>query len=153
MSQAAPIPEPPRTPTPPPDDPQHEPTGLGLDGLGDLLSPTTMDQFDPTSLSPMRENFSSSGRRMSNSTGTPMSQPLSSVSPNSIYGSLEGSQSGTGNSIQDGKGPFNFQPQPMSLSKTPVMKSVCRHSEKEACKTLTEHTERWATARPQVQTQ
>lgn len=118
MAISTPIPAPPRTPTPPPDDGPSAMTGLGLDGIGDLLSPTN-DGYDPCSLAPMSENFSAS--RYGTSPPKASSGPLSPASPNSLYGSFSSDGNGA-NGGPDGKNPFNFQP--MSLAKSPVMKSV-----------------------------
>ena len=123
MAITKPIPAPPRTPTPPPDDELSEMAGLGLNGIGDLLSPTH-DGYDLRALSPMNENFTVN--RYNNSISSPAfsSQPLSPSSPNSQYNSIlgDGNGSNTGNSSQHSKGPFNFQP--MSLAKSPITKSV-----------------------------
>ena len=123
MANNMPIPAPPRTPTPPPEDTQPGMAGLGLDGMGDLLSPTKMS-FDPNTLSPMRENFAL-GRYATGTSGTASSsQPLSPTSTNSIYSSMSTESNGSyaGTPVLDGKGPFNFQP--MSLAKSPISKSV-----------------------------
>ena len=122
-----PIPAPPRTPTPPPKNGPADMAGLGLDGIGDLLSPTR-ELYDPRALSPMSENFTV--RKYSTSPAITLSssssQPLSPTSPNAIYGSIsDTSGSNTSTSLQDSKGPFNFQP--MSLSKSPITKSVRTH--------------------------
>ncbi|MCJ1250834.1 Endoplasmic reticulum zinc transporter [Trapelia coarctata] len=116
MAISTPIPALPRTPTPPPDDGPSALTGLGLDGIGDLLSPTN-DGYDPRSLSPMSENFSAT--RYGTSPPKAFAGPLSPASPNSMYGSFSAESNGSGS--QNGKNPFNFQP--MSLAKSPVMKS------------------------------
>ena len=123
MAFSNPIPAPPRTPTPPPEDDQPQGAGLGLDGMEDLLSPSKM-LFDPNRLSPTKETF---GFSQGNSSTLSISQPLSPLSPasaKSIYSSMSSESNGsrTGTSLQDGKGPFNFQP--MSLAKSPVSKSV-----------------------------
>lgn len=119
MAITNPIPAPPRTPTPPPDDGPSEMRGLGLDGIGDLLSPTN-DGYDPHALSPMSENFAA-GRYGSSPPKSLSGRPLGPASPNSLYSSISADSNGTSGS-QDGKNPFNFQP--MSLAKSPVMKSV-----------------------------
>ncbi|MCJ1290764.1 Endoplasmic reticulum zinc transporter [Xylographa carneopallida] len=121
MATSIRIPVPPRTPTPPPDNDQVEMAGLGLDGIGDLLSPTKA-LYDPSSLSPMDENFAVS--RFSSSPSLALSsQPLSPTSPNSLYSSISTESNGGKSelSMQNGKGPFNFQP--MSLAKSPITKS------------------------------
>lgn len=96
-------------------------SGLGLDGIGDLLSPTN-DGYDPRALSPMSENFSAN-RYGSSPPKSLSGQPLSPASPNSLYSSISADTNGSSGG-QDGKNPFNFQP--MSLAKSPVMKSVSK---------------------------
>ena len=100
-----PIPVPPVSPTPPtPDSPQR--TGLGL----------SEDSFDLSSLSPYKENFRYGSSSLSNG----LTSPASPMSP--LYQPMSGEGGGIGLSIQDETGPFNFQP--MSLSKSPIVKSV-----------------------------
>lgn len=114
MALAFPIPAPPRTPTPPEDDPADM-AGLGLDGVMDFLSPSTAT-FDPNALSPMTEHFNP-GRYGSNS------QPLSPASPNSQYSFMSVENNGSiDETLQENKGPFNFKPMP--LAKSPITKSV-----------------------------
>lgn len=119
MASILPIPAPPRTPTPPLDDVEALPAGLGLDGMADMLSPTR-GAFDHTALSPMSENFAAS--RYNGSPLLSLNQPLSPT--DSLYSPMSTGPNGsqTGTSLQDGKGPFNFQP--MSLAKSPITKSV-----------------------------
>lgn len=114
MASQLPIPAPPRTPTPPSEDERQGIDGLGLDGV--ITSPTEV-AFDPRALSPMREHFMS-GRYGS------LSNPLSPGTPTSFYSALSNDSAGSQStaSMEDGRGPFNFQP--MSLSKTPITKSV-----------------------------
>lgn len=119
MSFTLPIPAPPRTPTPPPEDqPQGEPVvGLGLDGF--LNSPIKAT-FDSGSLSPLDETFHAARY---GSMGPPPN-PLHSIDTNSLYGRMSidsaGSQSST--MMEDGKGVFQFQP--TTLAKSPASKSV-----------------------------
>ena len=112
-----PIPLPPRTPTPPPDDDES---------LNRFQNSPTKSAFDPTSLSPMDENFPviryASGPGFATTT-----LPLSSADTNSIYSpmSVDSNASYGGNghlSAEDAKGAFNFQP--ASMAKAPVIKSV-----------------------------
>lgn len=132
MASHLPIPAPPRTPTPPPDDGQ--PTGDQLYGLGleEYLASPAQSNFDPNSLSPMDENYQS-GRRYGASARALTTNPLG-LSPMTDSSSLHstvsiesssGSQPNTGALVEktDGKGMFNFQP--TSLAKSPVSKSVC----------------------------
>lgn len=130
MASHLPIPAPPRTPTPPPDDdqpPGDQIHGLGLEGF--LISPAR-SAFDPNSLSPMDENYTS-GRRYgargltTHSLGlSPMTDSSSLHSAFSIESGSSGSQPNSGALVEktDGKGMFNFQP--TSLAKSPVSKSV-----------------------------
>ena len=131
MASHLPIPAPPRTPTPPPDDSPSlgdQIHGLGLEGW--LISPAR-STFDPNSLSPMDENYHS-GRRYGAATRGLTTNPLSMSSmsdSSSLYSassidSASGSQPNTGALLEktDGKGMFNFQP--TSLAKSPVSKSV-----------------------------
>ena len=130
------------SPTPPtPDSASPQTAGLGLDGLGDMLSPD-QDAFDPSSLSPYKENF-----RYGSSPLTPRSPTSPLYQPMSTEGAAVGSSS------QDEMSPFNFHP--VSLAKSPVVKSVSdlviggmvsRHFTDVAI-------ERWAKTRPQVQAQ
>lgn len=126
-----PIPEPPRTPTPPPDDsPPTDFSGLGLDGMGDLLSPTKA-LYDPSALSPMTENFAVNRYYSSPSLALSGGPPLSPTSPNSLYSSVSGDSNGSrdGELGHGGKGPFNFQP--ISLAKSPITKSVrCEYGDR-----------------------
>lgn len=118
-----PIPAPPRTPTPPPDDqpPGEHMAGLGLEGFSNSPAQSV---FDPHSLSPMDENFP--GRRYGSiaSTGGFSSNPLSPVDTNSLYSPMSIDSAGSQGSalMENGKGAFNFQP--TVLAKSPVTKSV-----------------------------
>ncbi|KAL6721621.1 cation diffusion zinc membrane transporter Zrg17 [Lecanora helva] len=108
-----PIPLPPRTPTPPPED--ESPNGF----QGSPIKST----FDPTSLSPMDENFPVT--RYASAPGfATTTLPLNSGDTNSVYSpmSIESNGSYGGNlSAEDAKGVFNFQP--ASMAKAPVTKS------------------------------
>ena len=132
MASHLPIPAPPRTPTPPSDD-DHQPPGDQIHGSpleGFLISPAR-SSFDPNSLSPMDENYTS-GRRYGATTRGLTANPLG-ISPmtdsSSLYSAFSiesgsGSQPNSGALVEktDGKGMFNFQP--TSLAKSPVSKSV-----------------------------
>ncbi|KAH8704069.1 cation efflux family protein family [Talaromyces proteolyticus] len=100
MASSLPIPEPPRTPTPPPEDQDFNAPAHQL--------------FNPDALSPMhnRTQLERSGGNTMNS-----SQPASPMSP--TFGSASG-DGNNGNASLD-PGPFNFQP--TVLAKTPVAKS------------------------------
>lgn len=114
MASELPIPAPPRTPTPLPDEEHQGMDGLGLDGV--ITSPTELS-FDPNSLSPMRDHFLT-GRYGS------LSNPLSPGTPASFYSAMSNDSAGSQSTVsgEDGRQPFNFQP--MALSKSPVTKSV-----------------------------
>lgn len=118
-----PIPAPPRTPTPPPDDQPagEDMAGLGLEGFSNSPARSI---FDPQSLSPMDENFP--GRRYGSiaSTGGLSSNPLSPMDTNSLYSprSIDSAGSQGSGLMENGKGVFNFQP--TALAKSPVTKSV-----------------------------
>lgn len=119
MAFTLPIPAPPRTPTPPPDDqPRAEHVlGLGLDGF--MHSPAKAT-FDPGSLSPLDETFQAARY---GSMGPPL-PPLSSIDTNAFYNRMSSDSAGSQSSIimEDGKSVFQFQP--TTLAKSPVSKSV-----------------------------
>lgn len=131
MASHLPIPAPPRTPTPPPDDGQPGDQIYGL-GLEEYLTFPARSTFDPNTLSPMDENYQSGRRYGANARGltanplgmSPMTDSSSLYSAFSIESS-SASQPNTGALVEktDGKGMFNFQP--TSLAKSPVSKSVC----------------------------
>ncbi|KAI9796074.1 MAG: Endoplasmic reticulum zinc transporter [Piccolia ochrophora] len=117
MAPSLPIPVPPRTPTPPPED--LEAIARGLD-RAEQPSPFT-DFFDPNALSPRKENFLGQLSPMSPSFPSP-DNPLSAASTNSLYSraSIDSSNGSHGNAPVDA-GPFNFKP--TALAKTPVTNS------------------------------
>jgi hypothetical protein len=101
MATNLPIPRPPRTPTPPPDNPPDE---------ADL--PPRLS-YNPNGLFP-EAHTGLYPRELANSQAwSPTRATFNSVSPGYM-------QSGSG---ENGTGPFNFKP--TVLSKSPVMKSVC----------------------------
>ena len=107
-----PIPLPPRTPTPPMDDNES------------MDRSPTKSVFDPTSLSPMNENFPVT-RYASAPGSSTTTLPLGSADTNSVYSpmSAESNSSYGGNlSAEDAKGVFNFQT--ASMATAPVTKSV-----------------------------
>lgn len=100
-----PIPDPPRTPTPPPEEIAHS-GGLGLEGIpyattGEIL-------YDPNSLSPADPNahFGSMSANM-----------ISPATGNSAHTAMS-----MDNGKSDAPSPFNFQT--TTLAKSPVVKSV-----------------------------
>jgi hypothetical protein len=105
MASNLPIPQPPRTPTPPPDDPSIAPDHSGLGGqdkdslspLVDTLPPLRNSSIaeDSTRLSPTRASFN-----LSPSDNAPQNGQGDNGSP----------------------GPFNFQT--TTMAKSPVVKSV-----------------------------
>ncbi|MCJ1307809.1 Endoplasmic reticulum zinc transporter [Agyrium rufum] len=123
MTDTYPIPRPPGTPTPPPNESSAEMNAVNVDGPADMLSPTS-STFENKALSPLRENFAFTSRRGSGaSAGFSPMQPLSAASVNSLYSSTSTDTSLplTSKSLQDGKSPFNFTP--MTIAKSPVSKS------------------------------
>ncbi|KAI9716275.1 MAG: hypothetical protein M1812_005500 [Candelaria pacifica] len=112
MASELPIPLPPGTPTPPPED-RHM-AGLGLDGVPQP-SPSRIS-FDPNALSPMRENYPSQFGSMSSTI------PLSPVSNNSgnSPASIDGSVDSHVN--ESARNPFNFQT--TTLAKSPMANSM-----------------------------
>ena len=106
---------PPRTPTPPLDEDED---------LDRFANSPTKSVFDPTSLSPMDENFPV--QRYSSRDGyATTTLPLSASDPNSLNSpmSVESNASyGSTLMVEDSKGVFNFQPSLMP--KAPVTKSV-----------------------------
>ena len=106
---------PPRTPTPPLDEDED---------LDRFANSPTKSVYDPTSLSPMDENFPV--QRYSSRDGyATTTLPLSASDPNSLNSpmSVESNTSyGSTLMVEDSKGVFNFQPSLMP--KAPVTKSV-----------------------------
>ena len=121
MASYRPIPAPPRTPTPPPDEEQHEAGGLGIDGT--ISSPNHFI-FDRYALSPRDENFPPGRYGSVPLSAIPSSNPLSPADTNSLYSPMSIDSAGNLStpSMDDGKGPFNFQP--TFLTKSPITKSV-----------------------------
>lgn len=104
MASNLPIPVPPRTPTPPPDEPPEVPQPSSYDQSSSRLSPLT-DTF-PTQLSPL-----DAGSR------DRLSPTKSSFGPSPIE--ADSAQNG---SNDDGSGPFNFKT--VTMAKSPMIKSV-----------------------------
>jgi hypothetical protein len=100
-----PIPAPPRTPTPPPDE-SFPQSGLGLDGIPHATVAEIL--YDPNSLSPADPNahFGSMSANM-----------VSPAGANSVY-----SATSTDGGKSDASSPFNFQT--ATLAKSTVVKSV-----------------------------
>lgn len=121
-----PIPAPPRTPTPPPED-QYQRNGERISGLGldGFLNSPAKSSFDPNSLSPMDENFPARIHGSTNTMGPPSLNSLSPADTNSLYSpmSIDSAGSQTSLMVEDSKGVFQFQP--TTLSKSPITKSVC----------------------------
>ncbi|KAG6989819.1 hypothetical protein G7Y79_00063g093700 [Physcia stellaris] len=124
MASNLPIPAPPRTPTPPPDDEEHDNySGISLDGF---TNSPVKGSFDPSCLSPMDENFPLSRRGSTPAFPPPSSaNPLSPTDTNSSsqYSpmSLDSAGSQASTLTENGKGIFKFQP--TSLATSPVTKS------------------------------
>ncbi|KAF2799555.1 hypothetical protein K505DRAFT_332474 [Melanomma pulvis-pyrius CBS 109.77] len=111
-----PLPVPPRTPTPPPDE-EHEPVGLGFENM---LSPTKLG-FNPNALSPMSATFPSEryGTLAPNdslsqrATPTTVYSPSSAAFPHTPASAMSGASENEAASLSgsDNVGnPFNFQP-------------------------------------------
>lgn len=105
MAAAMPIPAPPGTPTPPPDESSPQ-SGLGLDGIPHATAAEIL--YDPNSLSPADPNahFGSMSANM--------------VSPASAMTGYSTMSLDSGKS--DASSPFNFQT--TTLAKSPIVKSV-----------------------------
>ena len=104
----------PEAPIPPsPESPRLQ--GLGLDGV----APPSSAEIDPEPalLSPYRESF------RVGPAGTNFMNPTSSSStPSTGSNMTPKSPTSLGAAQQDGQGPFNFQP--VTLTKSPISKSV-----------------------------
>jgi hypothetical protein len=140
MASSMPIPQPPRTPTPPPDDDQHTdlPVGLGLDDGSPSKYGFTRDGLSPLSAtfaSNVQQPYGSLNSLPGSSHGSPrrsMISPASSnfaYSPYSTSAASESDTPGTGTS-ESFKNPFNFQPQAYTVGRPPAGKSggVCPFS-------------------------
>jgi divalent metal cation (Fe/Co/Zn/Cd) transporter len=110
-----PIPRPPRTPTPPFEEPPGN--GLGLEGAASA-TPARIT-YNPDNLSPIKPDHPSGYF------GGGMSTPLSSSNTESFYSPLITNSRRDSQSARsdDGSGPFNFEP--TALAKSPIVKSVC----------------------------
>jgi hypothetical protein len=107
MASNLPIPRPPRTPTPPPDDPKSVTDSQPQRGLA--------VSYDKDTLSPMVDNFS---QNESNEEDRDRLSPTrSSFKLSPTDGAVQSGASDNGSA-----GPFNFQT--TSMAKGPVMKSV-----------------------------
>lgn len=112
MASNLPIPEPPRTPTPPTpirDDPTE---GLGIYGGPRLVNSTV--SFDPNSLSPLTDTFP---HRFGSMT-SPMPSPANTISTETS----NGTPNSDGSAGAPARNPFNFQTQTYTMA--PVAKSV-----------------------------
>jgi hypothetical protein len=107
MASNLPIPRPPRTPTPPSDDPTSVTDGQPQRGFAAT--------YDKDTLSPMVDHFSQNGSNVEDRDR--LSPTRSSFKLNPTDGSV---QSGAGDN--GSAGPFNFQT--TTMAKGPVMKSV-----------------------------
>ncbi|KAI9801152.1 MAG: hypothetical protein M1825_003426 [Sarcosagium campestre] len=114
MASNLPLPLPPRTPTPPPEDREALAHGLELHRQPSPFS----DSLDVNALSPCKENFAAP---MSSNPASP-EFPLSPSSANTLFahGSFD-SANGHNGSIFSDAGPFNFQSTP--LAKAPMSSS------------------------------
>lgn len=116
MASNLPMPLPPRTPTPPPDeDAPQEPVGLGLEGE---LSTGGLG-FDPNALSPMSATFPSkqyatlgpSDSVSQRATPTTLYTPASATFPHTPASAMSGTDTGTTSmsGTENARNPFNFQ--------------------------------------------
>ncbi|OCK92568.1 cation efflux family protein family [Cenococcum geophilum 1.58] len=117
MASGMPIPAPPRTPTPPPED-DEKPVGLGLD---QPYSPARL-RFNPDALSPLSATFPPERLSTLGGPGTSMSQrptpstifsPASSTFPYSPMSAMGGGSENDTPSLSGSEkvqNPFNFQP-------------------------------------------
>ncbi|KAA8651898.1 Endoplasmic reticulum zinc transporter [Aspergillus tanneri] len=105
MASNLPIPIPPRTPTPPLDDPPSPPNHV--------LDPGTLTQ---DSLSPLVDTFAQSRNGLNSEDRTRLSPTRAAFNLNSSDPSGQNGQSDAGSS-----GPFNFQT--VTMAKGPVVKS------------------------------
>ena len=132
MASGMPIPAPPRTPTPPPED-DEKPVGLGLD---QPYSPARL-RFNPDALSPLSATFPPERLSTLGGPGASMSQrptpstifsPASSTFPYSPMSAMGGgSENGTPSLSGSEKvqNPFNFQPVQYTAGKPAANKAVC----------------------------
>jgi hypothetical protein len=107
MASNLPIPRPPRTPTPPSDDPTSVTDGQPQRGFA--------VSYDKDVLSPMVDNFSQNGLNVEDRDRLSPTRSSFKLSPTD--GSVQNGASGNGSA-----GPFNFQT--TTMAKGPVMKSV-----------------------------
>ena len=133
MASSMPIPEPPRTPTPPPDDDYKNAmasaNSLGIEGF---LNSPAKSTFSASHLSPMDENFPLGGPYPGRKPSMPSllspnsgSMPLSaSLDGNSMYSPQSLDSAGSQSSVlaENEKGIFKFVP--TSYATSPVSKSV-----------------------------
>lgn len=107
MASNLPIPRPPRTPTPPPDDPTSVTDGQPLRGFAAT--------YDKDTLSPMADHFSQNGLNVEDGDRLSPTRSSFKLSPTDV--SVQSGASDNGSA-----GPFNFQT--TTMAKGPVMKSV-----------------------------
>ena len=119
MASELPIIAPTRSATPPPEGPGDLTDGTGLNGF---LNSPTISIFDPSSLSPMDENFPVGRYGSAHAYSAQPLNPLSPSDTNSLYSSRSIDSAGSNMSLDDGKQVFNFQSTP--LAKSPITKSV-----------------------------
>ncbi|KMK60914.1 cation efflux family protein family [Aspergillus fumigatus Z5] len=106
MASNLPIPRPPRTPTPPPDDPTSVTDGQPLRGFAAT--------YDKDTLSPMADHFSQNGLNVEDGDRLSPTRSSFKLSPTDV--SVQSGASDNGSA-----GPFNFQT--TTMAKGPVMKS------------------------------
>jgi hypothetical protein len=130
MANNAPLPVPPRTPTPPPDD-ENAPVGLGLE---DQLSPTKLG-FNMDALSPMSATFASerygtlgpSDSLSQKASPSTIYSPMSASFPYTPASAVSGASDAEAPSLSsagDARNPFNFQSVAYQPNKPPGVKNV-----------------------------
>ena len=132
MASSMPLPVPPRTPTPPPDD--HDEGTDHVAGLGfdNHLSPGKRD-YNPNALSPMSANFAygnlgpsdSVSQRATPSTVFSPSSATFPYSPASGVSGMTDTEPPSLNGSDNIQNPFNFQPVTYMPGKPQTNKSVC----------------------------
>ena len=131
MVSNMPLPIPPRTPTPPPDEVGHQPVGLGFESQ---LSPTKLG-FNSNALSPLSATFPSdrygtlgpSDSTSQRATPSTVFSPASATfpfTPASAVSAASDIEAPSLSGSENVKNPFNFQPMQYMPGKPQANKSV-----------------------------
>ncbi|KAF2843184.1 cation efflux family protein family [Patellaria atrata CBS 101060] len=124
MASSMPLPVPPQTPTPPPEDIEQNPHGLGIhDTVAEMgFNP---DALSPTSATFPSHRYATLGAPTSSSHG-----PNSPLSPASIsYSSMSGgnaTETPLTNDLENSKSPFKFQTVEYTIGKPPPKQDIGR---------------------------